>query len=220
MKINSSIFMLCIIFLVGCARTEYKPFEESNNPSVGLSRTVNFYLNSDINNDPPQCVLVFLPRLDVTSEFLMRIENMLVRHLSEKFPKIISGKSRDTKAAKYAFDLAIHSDRHDFAKEMNCGSVFEFQIFQPKHQYMFVWSEIRIGLEARLFRQRDGSELWKARHIARRSEGGISITPLGITANAFEANRLSSDPDAFESVADDLVRRVMKSMPNMKFTPG
>lgn len=204
--------MFCIIFLAGCARTEYKPIEESDKPSVGLSRTVNFYLNPEIKNDPPQCVLVLQPRLDINSEILVRIEKTIVRHLSEKFSQVISGKLRDIKAAKYALDLAIYSDRHDFANEVNCGSVFQFKIFQPKHQYMGVWSEISIGLEARLFRQHDGVLLWRAQHVARRSDGGVSFSPFGFAINAYEANTLSSDGDVLESVTEDVVRRIMKSM--------
>lgn len=218
MKLNSSIFMFCIIFLVGCARTEYNSYAGSKDNSVSLSRSVKVYLNPTFKEDPPQCVLVFQPRIKANPEFLKRIEKALVRHLSEKFNQVISGKSRDSKAAKFAFDLAIPSDRYDFAKQVNCGSVFEFQINQPKHHYAFVWSEIRIGLQARLIRQRDGLELWKARHVARRSDGGVSLSPIELAVNAYYANAFSLDEDVIESVIEDLARRLLRSIPEVENT--
>ena len=81
---------------------------------------------------------------------------------------------------------------------------------------MLVWSELRLGLEARLFRQRDGVELWKARHVARRSDGGLSFSPFGLVVNAYDANSFSSDGDIVVSVSEDLVRRIIASLPNTK----
>jgi hypothetical protein len=56
----------------------------------------------------------------------------------------------------------------------------------------------------------------RARHIARRSEGGFSISPAGLAVNGYQANRFSSDDDVIDSVSDDLVRRLMASLPDGK----
>lgn len=215
MNRSTFIIMFCITFLVGCARTEYKPYEESSEPSAGLSRTVNFYVNPTLKKEPPQCVLVLPPQRNDSSGFAHRVERTLVRHLLDRFQRVIGGPGRKARAVKLAFDLTASADRREFAQEIDCTSVFEFRIFQPRHEYMLIWSEIRIGLEARLFRKSDGTLLWKAQHVARRSDGGVSFSPFGLAVNAYEANALSSDGDVVESVTEDLVRRVMKSMPFM-----
>jgi hypothetical protein len=212
---NTGWYMLIVwaVILSGCTRTEYKPYEESGKSPVDLYRTVNFYVNPAFREDPPRCVLV-LPSQGIGNPgFTGRIEKALVRHLSDNFLRVVSGSARDGAVTKLAFDMAIPADRRDFSQAINCDTVFEYKILKPRHANMLFWSEIRIGLEARLIRQRDELELWKARHIARRSDGGVSFSPLGLAVNAYDANALSSDGDAVESVTEDLVRRLMKSMP-------
>jgi hypothetical protein len=215
MKAVLSVLTFCAALTLGCTGTEYKPYEESETSSVNLLRTVNFYVNPALKKESPQCVLVLPPQKKESSGFAHRVEKTIVRHLSEKFPRVIGGRERKARAVKLAFDLTALADRREFAQEINCSSVFEFRIFQPRHEYMLIWSEIKIGLEARLFRQSDGTLLWKAQHVAKRSDGGVSFSPFGLAVNAYEANALSSDGDVVESVTEDLVRRVMKSMPVM-----
>ncbi len=215
MSLSGCLLLILLILISGCSRTEYKPYGDNQSSSVNLSRTVQFHLNPEFEKNPPKCVVVFQPYSIGNAALLRRLEITVVRHLSVKFPRVIWGNSRDLKAAGYSFDLSIPIDRKAFARSANCESVFEFQILKPIHTYLFVWSKVELGLEAKLFRRHDGTELWKARHIAMRSDGGVSLSPFGLTANALEANMLSSDPDVFESVMGDLVRRVMKSIPNM-----
>ena len=208
-------FIVWAVIVSGCARTEYKPYEEGGKSPVNLYRTVNFYVNPALKEDPPRCVLV-LPSQGIGNPiFTSRIEKALVRHLSDNFPRVVSGSARDAAVKKLAFDMAIPADRRDFSKVINCETVFEYRIFKPRHANMLFWSEIKIGLEARLVRLQDGLELWKARHVARRSDGGVSFSPLGLAVNAYDANTLSSDGDAVESVSEDLVRRIVDSIPNL-----
>ena len=216
MKIVHCFHLLFLLLVLSCTRTEYKPFDDSDKTSVDLSRTVNFYLNPAYKDDPPNCVVVFQPSSIGNPEFVGEIEKVLIRHLSEKFPNVIGGKLRDARAASYAFDFTVPIDRIDFAKSIECGSFLEFHVFWPRHNYLLVWSELKVGLEARLFRQQDGLELWRARHFARRSEGGVSFSPFGLAVNAYYANVFSSDRDVIESVTEDLVRRLVRSMPEMR----
>jgi hypothetical protein len=214
MKIAPYLHLLWVLLVLSCTRTEYKPFDENDKSSVDLSRTVNFYLNPAFKDNPPNCVVVFQPSSIGNTEFVGRIEKVLIRHLSDKFPTVIGGKLRDVRAASYAFDFTVPNDRRDFAKSIKCGSFLEFHVFRPKHTYLVFWSELKLGLEARLFHQRDGTELWKARHVASRSDGGLSFSPFGLAVNAYEANVFASDGDVIESVSEDLVRRVIASLPN------
>jgi hypothetical protein len=206
--------MSCLVFISGCFHTEYKPYDESRGTGLELSRTVNFYLNPDFTDNPPRCVLVLQPPSNDNHKYIGRVEKALARHLSERFPRVIASQARDLKAANLAFDLTLPVDRRDFARAVGCGAVLEFYLFETKHRYMLVWSEIRMGIEARLFRQQDGLELWKARHVAKRSDGGVSLSPFGLALNAYEANVFASDGDVVESVTEDLVRRIIASLPN------
>ena len=216
MNIRWYMFIVWAVIVSGCARTEYMPYEEGGKSPVNLYRKVNFYIDPILMEAPPNCVLV-LPSQGIGNPgFTNRIEKALVRHLSDNFPRVVSGSARDVTVKKLAFDMTIPVDRRDFAREINCDTVFEYQIFQPKHTNMVFWSEISIGMEARLVRRQDGLELWKAWHVARRSDGGVSFSPLGLAVNAYDANTLSSDGDVVESIYEDLVRRIIRSIPNLK----
>lgn len=210
------LFMLFIVLLSGCARTQYRPYEESSNSPIDLSQTVDSIVNPAFRDNPPDCIVVLPLKGTGNSNFAGRIEKALVRHLSDNFPRVVGGQARDAAVTKLAFDMTISVDRRDFPLAINCDAIFEYKVFKPRHVNVVIWSEIMIGLEARLVRLRDGLELWKARHIARRSEGGLSFSPFDLAVNAYEATALSSDGDVVESVTEDLVRRLLKSMPDMK----
>jgi hypothetical protein len=214
MSLSGCLFLILLILISGCSRTEYKPFGGVERQPVNFSRTVHFYLNPEFEKDPPKCVVVFQPYLTGNSDLLERVEKSLLRHLSEKFSSVVGGKLRDKRAANYAFDLKLPVDRTNFAKSIKCGSFLEFQVLLPKHTYMLVWSELKLGLEVRLFRQRDSVELWRASHVASRSDGGLSFSPLGLAVNAYDANVFFADPEIVDSVSEDLVRRLMASLPN------
>jgi hypothetical protein len=214
MRLSGCLILILLIFISGCTRTEYKPYEGVERQPVNFSRTVHFYLSPEFEKAPPKCVVVFQPYSTSNSDLLERVEKSLVRHLSEKFSSVVGGKLRDEKAAYYAFDLKLPVDRINFARSIKCGSFLEFQVLQPKHTYMLVWSEIKLGLEVRLFRQHDSVQLWRASHIVSRSDGGLSLSLFGLAVNAYDANVFSADAEIIDSVSEDLVRRLMASLPN------
>lgn len=209
-------FIVLSILVSGCSRTEYRPYDTEENSTPNYSRTVHFELNPDIEEKPPKCVVVFPPYSNMNTELVSRIEKSIVRHITEKVPRVISGKERNLKASLLAYDLKVPRDRKEFAGSESCESFLEYNIYRPEHSYMLIWSERKMGLEVKLFRQTDGAELWKARHIAKRSDGGLSFSPFGIAMNAYEANDFAMDKDISASISDDLVRRIVTTLPDIK----
>ena len=67
-----------------------------------------------------------------------------------------------------------------------------------------------------LSRIADQKDVWRARHLARRSEGGISLSPIGAIADTVFSTRFASDRDVVEGVIDDAVRRMLVPLPNAK----
>ena len=210
------IILFFSIFVTGCSRTEYKPYENGGKQSLNFSRTVHFELSPDLEEKPPKCVVVFPPYSNMNTELASRIEKSIIRYIAEKVPRVISGRDRNLKANLLAYDLRVPRDRKEFAGSEHCESFLEYNVYQPDHSYMLIWSERKIGLEVKLFRQTDGAELWKARHIARRSDGGLSFSPFGIAMNAYEANNFAMDEDITASISDDLVRRILTTLPDIK----
>ena len=77
-----------------------------------------------------------------------------------------------------------------------------------------------IGLGALLLScgspERDGFVVWRARHAATRSEGGLPTSFLSAAVNMFAAGAQHADPDVRLSVADDAVRRIVVSLPDTR----
>ena len=214
MRMSKCSLLIFLVLASGCSRTEYKSFGGVEKLPVSLSRTVHFYLSPEFEEAPPKCVVVFQPYKTDNSDLSKSVEKSLIRHLSEKFSSVVGGKLRDHRAAYYSFDLKSSIDRLNFAKSIKCESFLEFQVIKPKHTYLLVWSEIKLGLEVRLFRQHDSVQLWRASHIVSRSDGGLSLSLFGFAVNAYEANVFSADAEIIESVSEDLVRRLMASLPS------
>lgn len=211
-----SLLLILLALLSGCSQTKYKPYNEEEKSKSNFSRIVHSNLDPQFLKEPPQCVVVFQPYAIGNYDFVERIESVLIRHLSGKFLRVIGGGERDFKAIRHGFDLTFPADRMSLSEVLECEAFLEFHLIRPKHSYFLVWSKFEMGIETRLFRQRDGFELWRARHIARRSEGGVPVSPAGLAINAYQANSFSADSDVVDSVSDDLVRRLMASLPNGK----
>ena len=79
-----------------------------------------------------------------------------------------------------------------------------------------VWSQVGVGLELQLRRSEDDRLLWRARHKARRSEGGLSLSPIGILVDTVFSSRFAADREVAESLADDAVRRMVFPLPNTR----
>lgn len=56
--------------------------------------------------------------------------------------------------------------------------------------------------------------LWRARHIAERSEGGIPFSPLSVVVDGITSARFAADREIVDSVVDDAVRRIVASLPD------
>ena len=79
--------------------------------------------------------------------------------------------------------------------------------------FALIWARLSIGLEVQLTRASDGRLLWKARHTASRSQGGITLSPLGAATHMVEAAALTSDADQATSLVADLTRRIVATLP-------
>jgi hypothetical protein len=67
-----------------------------------------------------------------------------------------------------------------------------------------------------MLRAADGHVLWKARHIADRSDGGLSLSPIGIAVDTYSSTQFLSDREISDSVVDDAVRRIVRSLPDAR----
>ncbi len=203
--------------LAACVNTQYVDWGESeDDPPVG-PRQVEYVLDNEFYRDPPYCVVVLPIRVDGRPvAFSGVVERTLARHLADRVERVIGPMERDHLVRDLAVDLSDERDRRTFARQQRCAHTVEAEPWRDGDTYALFWSEARIGLDVRMRRARDGFVVWRARHAATRSEGGLPTSVIGAALNLFAAGAQHADPDVRLSVADDAVRRIVVSLPDTR----
>jgi len=213
-----SICLAIALFLAACAGTTYTSFDETNENKLGLVRSVGFELDPAYRNAFPDCVIV-MPA--TTTSALTRlaplVEASLAHHMTRKVSRVIGPRARKIAALQKSLDLDDPGDQDELANSLDCGAFLLPFISGAGQRNLLVWSQVQIALEVRMVRSGDRQVLWKARHIAERSGGGLPLSPVGIAVNAFTSARFSIDfRDVTVSVIEDAVRRIVQSLPDAR----
>ncbi len=212
--------VLCIFITLasgGCGGTRYVPFEAAEKTNSLPMRTVAVEINPEFFEDFPNCVVVMPPKASASAARYSRsVESALSRHLTVKISRVVSLKERNLVARRMGVDMRHPGDFRDLMKELGCDTYVKSEVVGAGKSFLLVWSKMRIGLDVSLLRVGGERPLWRARHVAGRSDGGISLSPVGVVVNAFMALRFSADRDVDVSVVEDAVRRLVYSMPDAK----
>ena len=168
--------------------------------------------------DPPICVIVLPPSRDAGMPVSgSQIDRAVERHLAVRFDRVLAGARRDRVARDLALDLAIDSDLEYFARQTGCGHALRVTPFGGGSAYAVVWAERRIGLDLVLHRIGDSNfRLWWARHAASEGDGGLPISPLSAAGAMVRAARVAGDAGQALSLLDDVLRRIMASLPDVR----
>ena len=208
--------------LTGCVKTAY--VEHANPRAVmakseddAFARTVDFHLARAFYETPPGCVMVVPMHLkNVPAKVRQAIEDTVARHLANRVDKVIDSRRVAGEARTRAFDPAFQPDRARLARALRCDTVAEIESAGLDSVYAVVWAEISVDIHLTLKRARDGEDLWRGRHRARRGDGGLPIGLFGAGGGALAAGRLAGDADVLPSIIDDSLRRMMASLPDVR----
>jgi len=206
-----------VLVIAGCTGTRYVDFKDAEANSRLPGRTVAVEIDRQFYEDYPDCIVVMppsaAPGLDRIADL---VEAALTTRLTRKVTRVIGAVERDSAVRRMAVDPLHPGDRGVLLKTLECGAFMTAEISGPGNAYYFVWSEFRVKIDARLFCARDGRLLWRARHVADRSGGGLPLSPIGAIVETFSSTRFSADADVADSVVDDAVRRVVASLPDSR----
>lgn len=142
------------------------------------------------------------------------IERALARHLRDAIPRVIASIERRERVRNLAVDLSDKRDRRSFARATSCDSHLVWRVLDTDSHYVLFWSQRTMGLEVKLVRTDDDLTLWKARHIASRSNGGLPLSLLSAPMSAYQATSLAGDADVVPSMVEDVVRRLFTTLPS------
>jgi len=186
-------------------------------PDSSLSRSVAYEVTPAFELSPPECVVV-LPfgDKDMSSGRSRSVERALARYLFEKVDRVVGPVERDHVAKLQGVDTRSSFGVEYLLRHFRCNFVIRSTPVGNNGTYALVWAQAKVGLQVQLEHGRRGTVLWRARHVATRSDGGFPFSPIGVAVNAFWATRFQSDQEKFKTLTDDAARRIMRTFPNVR----
>ena len=204
--------------LAACSQVQYRAADASKSvATIPFDRMVHFQVARAFYESPPRCAFVLPSQGEAAKSRPGRlIEEAAARQLSFRIERVIGPDRRDQLARKLAIDPTTPKGRMRFAQATRCDTAVEIVTKGLETTFMVVWAQAKLHLAMRLVRARDGKELWRAAHVASRSEGTIPLSPVSFPIGAFSAGRFHGDQDVFPSMADDVTRRIVASLPDTR----
>jgi hypothetical protein len=207
--------MSIILFAAACAETRYVKFGDADDATNSPYRIVKVDMSEELVKNYPDCVTIMpVTGKNRGSKGSQLVELSLTRHLRQRITRVIGPFERDFMARRMAADLNNGIDTRDVLKALHCDSLLSVEVLEPEASSMLVWSEIRLGLDVKLIRWEDEKILWRAEHIGQRSGGGFPISLFGIVTDTYRSANFASDKELIHSMIDDVVRRIVESIPN------
>lgn len=217
-KLAKLLVLAATMMMTACVGTRQISYDTAVEEIPGISRTVQYELKDSLFEAAPRCVTVMaIDTLGKPYTYTHKmVEEAVARHLGGRFNKVVSPFERDNLTRTMAVDLNHPTDRKAYARNTRCKFFVELTPITQGNTYLLFWSQSALGLEVRLTDVSGESILWKARHIATRSDGGLPLSPVSAAYSAFSASLLAEDSDVPYSLADDLARRLTATLPDMR----
>lgn len=203
------------LMLASCARTAYRSIDDHGQAAALVERRVTYHLSRSFYRAPPRCATI-AEAAPGDAAIVRAVGGAVERHLAIRLPRVIGSRQAARKARRLGVDLADGRDRRVFARQTACDALVTVRLHGVADDYALVWSRRAIGITLEMTRVADGRRLWIARHRAERSDGGVPLSLLSLPFTAYRASRLKGDDEAFQSIADDAVRRMMATLPDVR----
>jgi hypothetical protein len=207
--------MVCLLLALGaCTATEYRAYEERSPAEAPLAgRQVFYKVEPAFYDRPPDCVVVLAPSGPPEAAGLL--EEALARHLAGRMARVVGPLERRRAERSLAVDLGDENGRKVFAAASGCPAFLQSRIIDTDSGSALVWSGRRFGAAVEMTRAADEAVLWQASHTASRSDGGVPLSPLSLPVSVFNALRFGQDSDQLPSMVDDVVRRMIVTLPRL-----
>lgn len=206
-----------VLLLGGCMRTTYQDLEADRTAVPLLERDVRYQLSSYYFRDPPQCAAIVTEPSKAPKKVRRAVEAAVERHLATRLPKVIGSAETKRLERRLILDVANPADRRSFAKRARCDAILIIRLHAVTDEYFVLWSQRGIGVILEMRDVVKSRRLWIAHHETHRGDGGVPLSPFSLPLIAARAAMLNGDSEVYESIADDAVRRMMATLPDMRF---
>ncbi|MDP6874297.1 MAG: hypothetical protein QF521_12270 [Alphaproteobacteria bacterium] len=166
--------------------------------------------------EAPQCVVVLSGPAEAGIVPGNRIARALARQLSGRVTKVIHPAARRRLVREMAVDLGHPGDARHFAAAIRCPAFLRWRVLGAGQDNALVWSQKYLSLEAEMIRARDGALLWQSSASASRNSGDPPLSLFSLPMAVFRAAAFQGDDDAVASMLDDVARRMLASLPDLR----
>ena len=167
-------------------------------------------------DEAPQCVVVLAGPDQAGIVPGARISNALARQLSGRVARVIHPFERRRLVRAMAVDLGHPADARHFAGANKCPAFLRWRVVRAGQDNALVWSQQYLHLGAEIIRARDGALLWQSHAAASRSSGDPPLSLFSVPIAILRAAEFQADDDAVASMLDDLARRMLASLPDLR----
>jgi len=210
------LLLVTLGMLGACAQTRYTQYGKDDTSGL-LDRNVGFEVTRAYFENPPRCAVIApFEGAEKIGGRARIIEESLARQLSARIDRVIGPGRRDRMVRRFAVDLNHAGDRKSFARSARCEFIVQSRPWGSDSVFALFWTQERIGLDISMIRLRDGALVWRARHTATRSEGGLPLSPLSAIYNLATVGQFKSDGDLAFSLVDDATRRIVATLPDAR----
>jgi hypothetical protein len=179
-----------------------------------VSRDVEVETREAYYASAPGCAYVHLPADAFgPAERRQRVAGALTAHFGPRLGRVVPADRVRAAARALALDPARPGHRVRLARHLDCPAVLRGAPFGGGDLYAGVWSQARVGLAVELRRAADDALLWRARHVATRSAGGLPLSPLAAAGEAVATAAFQVDPEVPASLLHDAARRLAAALP-------
>ncbi len=166
--------------------------------------------------EAPRCVVVLPGPNGAGVAAGERISAALARQLSGRVARVIHPIERRRLVRAMAVDLEHPADARHFAAANRCPAFLRWRLLRAGHDNALVWSQKYIHLGAEIIRARDGALLWRSHAAASRNSGDPPLSLFSLPIAILRAAAFQGDDDAVASMLDDLARRMLASLPDLR----
>ena len=226
-KTLKSLHIFFILFAIasvigGCQTTRPVSYEsldrlEASPEEPADSRTVYYETMDRYYFLAPHCVFV----KTITNADDVKVHPALVealdRYLRSRFSRVIGQNEMQQKLQDYALMIDEPDQLKTFARYESCPAVMQIEPWLDQDVELGVWYQKKLGVALSLQEVETDEILWQARHTTGRSDGSIPTSPLGLLVGVVQAANLRSDEEAIYSLADDIMRRIIKTLPDLRY---
>jgi hypothetical protein len=205
-----------LLAVTGCFATRYRAYDEDPEGLAYFDRQVEFEVTADFHRDPSDCIVVLPLRGTGDQQTRDMIERAFARYLMERVPRVIGPRERRRLARTLSFDIANPEDWAGFARASGCANGLDAGLLEARGDYLVVWAQRTLGLEAALVSLAERRLLWRARHVGRRADGGVPLSPISAAVEGAVATGFAMDDDIRPSLVDEVVRRIIVTLPDVR----